>query len=71
MIGWEDDNNTIGPIAIVTKQSLLHLIPYIMPADNSQASLYRLVLDHNDFDIHNISITIDTDNNPLMTSLYD
>lgn len=56
MIGWEDDNNTVGPIAAVAKQSLLRLIPHIMPADSSQASLYRLVVDHGDFGIHNMSI---------------
>lgn len=71
MIGWEDDNNTVGPIAAVAKQSLLRLIPHIMHADNSQASLYRLVLDHGDFGIHNMSISIDSDGKPVVTSLYD
>jgi hypothetical protein len=71
MIGWEDDNNTVGPIAAAAKQSLLRLIPHIMPADSDQTSLYRLVLDHGDFGIHNMSITIDTNSQPLVTSLYD
>ena len=31
MIGWKDDNNTVGPIAAVAKQSLLRLILHIMP----------------------------------------
>lgn len=45
MIGWESDNNTVGPIAVAAKQSLLRLIPHIMPADSDdeQISLYRLV----------------------------
>jgi hypothetical protein len=71
MIGWEDDNNTVGPIAAAAKQSLLRLIPYIMPVDNDQASLYRLVLDHGDFGIHNMSIVMDANSQPLVTSLYD
>jgi hypothetical protein len=71
MIGWEDDNNTVGPIAAAAKRSLLRLIPYIMPADNKQTSLYRLVLDHGDFGIHNMSIKIDANGQPLVTSLYD
>lgn len=70
MIGWEGDENTVGPIAAAAKQSLLSLIPYIIPADNSQGSLYRLVLDHGDFGIHNMSITI-ADGHPVVTSVYD
>ena len=71
MIGWEDDNNTVGPIAAAAKQSLLRLIPHIIPADNDQTHLYRLVLEHGDFGIHNMSITIDSNGRPLVTSLYD
>lgn len=71
MIGWEDDNNTVGPVAAVAKQSLLRLIPHILPADSSEASLYRLVLDHGDFGIHNMSITINANGSPRVTSLYD
>lgn len=71
MIGWEDDNNTVGPIAAAAKQSLLRLIPHIMPAESDQTSLYRLVLDHGDFGIHNMSITMDANGQPLVTSLYD
>jgi hypothetical protein len=71
MIGWEDDNNILGPIAAAAKQSLLRLILHIMPADSDQASLYGLVLDHGDFGIHNMSITKDANCQPLVTSLYD
>jgi len=42
-----------------------------MPRDGDQTSLYRLVLDHGDFGIHNMSITIDANGQPLVTSLYD
>ena len=71
MIGWEDDNNTVGPITTAAKQSLLRLIPHIMPTDSDQTSLYHLVLEHSDFGIHNISITMDANGQPLVTSLYD
>ena len=71
MIGWESDNNVVGPIAAAAKPSLLRLIPHILPRDGDQASLYRLVLDHGDFGIHNMSITMDAQNQPLITSLYD
>ena len=42
-----------------------------MPADGDQGSLYRLVLDHGDFGIHNMSIALDVDGQSLVTSLYD
>lgn len=71
MIGWEDDNNTVGPIVAVAKNSLLHLIPHIMPTDGDQTSLYRLVLERGDFGIHNMSITSDATGQPLVMSLYD
>ncbi|KAF7197590.1 hypothetical protein HII31_01093 [Pseudocercospora fuligena] len=68
MIGWESDNNTVGPIAFAAKQSLLNLIPNILPEeDSSHACLYRLVLDHGDFGIHNMTI----DERPKITSLFD
>ena len=71
VIGWEDDNNTVGLVAAAAKRSLLRLIPHIMPADNDQTSLYRLVIDHGDFGIHNMSITMDANGQPLVTSLYN
>lgn len=40
-----------------------------MPPDQDQ--IYRLVLEHGDFGIHNMSITMDTDDLPKITSLYD
>ncbi len=70
MIGWEDDGNTVGPLAFAAKQSLLHFIPHMLPRGN-EAALYRLVLDHGDFGIHNMSIATDADRRPRITSLYD
>ena len=69
MIGWESDNETAGPVALAAKRSLLRAIPQIMPPENADQSLYRLVLEHGDFGIHNTLITIDANGEPLVTSL--
>ncbi|KAM0525608.1 hypothetical protein ACHAPE_000316 [Trichoderma viride] len=34
MIGWEDDHNTVSPVAVAAKRSLLRLIPHIMPTND-------------------------------------
>lgn len=69
MIGWEDDHNVVGPIATAAKQSLLRLVPHIMPQEiTDEPTLYRLVLDHGDFGIHNMSITTDK---YTVTSVFD
>lgn len=71
MIGWESDDEVVGHRAAAAKQSLLRLIPHIMPDGDDEPSLYRLVLEHGDFGIHNMSITTEKDSRPLVTSLYD
>ena len=71
MIGYAGDNFYVGPNTAAAKQSLLRLLPYILPADSDKTSLYRLVLEHGDFGIHNMSITLDASRRPLVTSLYD
>ncbi|KAH8164458.1 hypothetical protein CIB48_g3778 [Xylaria polymorpha] len=71
MIGWEDDHNTVGPVAAAAKQSLLRLIPHIMPAGDDENLLYRFVIDHGDFGVHNMSIAMDANSQPLATSLFD
>lgn len=70
-IGFEDDNYTVGPIAAAATRYLLRALPSILPADSKQPSLYRLVLEHGNFGLHNMSITLDANHNPLVTSLYD
>jgi hypothetical protein len=70
MIGWESDNNTVGPIAFAAKRSLLQFIPHMLPEDSDDL-FYRLVLEHGDFGIHNMSITANSTDRPLITSLYD
>jgi hypothetical protein len=59
IIGWEDDEETAGSIALAAKESLLKAIPYITPPDASTSvtSLYRLVLEHGDFGIHNLQLS--------------
>ncbi|KAK0614924.1 3-hydroxybutyryl-CoA dehydratase [Bombardia bombarda] len=77
MIGWEDDEGIVGPIALAAKQSLLRAIPHILPQETAAIagapdSLYRLVLEHGDFGIHNATIATSGDHGkPLVTSLYD
>ncbi|KAL2832152.1 hypothetical protein BDW59DRAFT_157613 [Aspergillus cavernicola] len=71
MIGWEDDNETVGPVALAAKESLLRALPHIMPPENADQSLYRLVLEHGNFGIHNTTITKEADGEPLVASLYD
>ena len=71
MIGYAGDNFYVGPNTAAAKQSLLRLLPYILPPDSDKTSLYRLVLEHGDFGIYNMSITLDASGQPLVTSLYD
>lgn len=71
MIGWESDNETVGPVALAAKRSLLRALPQTMPLENADQSLYRLVLEHGDFGIHNTLIKTDANGEPLVTSLYD
>ncbi|KAJ7639871.1 hypothetical protein DFH06DRAFT_1335274 [Mycena polygramma] len=67
MIGWESDHNVVGPIAARAKQSLLRIIPLVLPREGDQASFYHLVLEHDDFGIHNMSITDEWN----VTSVFD
>ncbi|OBS20043.1 hypothetical protein FPOA_11764 [Fusarium poae] len=72
MIGWEDDNNTVGEEAMKAKQSLLRFLPHMLPSEEDDQYLYRMVLEHGDFGIHNMSIVVDADMNHVhITSLYD
>ncbi|RAL61120.1 hypothetical protein DID88_010459 [Monilinia fructigena] len=73
IIGWGDERETVGPVALEAKQALLRALPYIMPAENTnpEASLYRFVIDHNDFGIHNATATIDEEGEIVVTSLFD
>ncbi|KAL8313335.1 hypothetical protein RB597_006010 [Gaeumannomyces tritici] len=62
------ENNRSNDLGLEGK-SLLRLIPRIIPEG---ASLYRLVLEHGDFGIHNMTITTDAaTSGPLVTPLFD
>ena len=73
MIGWESDNETVGPIAAACKQSLLRLVPCIIPDKllENPANPFRLVLEHGDFGLHNMTIATDNKGSQSITSLYD
>ncbi|KAK0623688.1 hypothetical protein B0T14DRAFT_582569 [Immersiella caudata] len=73
MIGWESDNERVGPIALAAQQSLLQAIPCLLPVDDGTGgSLYRLVIEHGDFGIHNTTISIRAGSSePLFTSLFN
>lgn len=64
MIGWPSDNVVVGPLAAAAKVSLLRFIPYMLPPDDP--NLYRIVLEHGDFGIHNM-----TAQGSRITSLFD
>ncbi|KAG6362093.1 hypothetical protein INS49_010322 [Diaporthe citri] len=69
-IGWEEDKLTVGPLASAAKQSLLRLIPLILPEGDDEV-LYRLVLQHDDFGLHSISVDVDEAGELSLTSVYD
>ncbi|KAL7970401.1 3-hydroxybutyryl-CoA dehydratase [Trichoderma sp. SZMC 28014] len=71
MIGWEDDHNTVGPVAAAAKGTLLRLVPHIMPKGDDEDVFYRFVIEHGDFGIHNMSIAMDVEKQPIITSVYD
>ncbi|KAH6968941.1 hypothetical protein DER45DRAFT_589472 [Fusarium avenaceum] len=72
MIGWEYDHNTVGPEALKAKQSILRFLPHMLPSEENEKDLYRMVLEHGDFGIHNMSITTEADKNHVhIKSLYD
>lgn len=71
MIGWEEDNNVVGPKAAKAKQSLLRFIPHMLPTEADNDLLYRPVLEHGDYGIHNMSVAVDATGKPRITSVYD
>ena len=71
LIGYEDDAETVGPRALAAKRSLLDAIPYIMPQEDMRGMLYRLVLEHGDYGIHNMTIAVDDERRPHVTSPFD
>ena len=53
---------------------LLRLVPRVLPRTRKgldEAMLYRFVLDHGDFGIHNMTIAKDAQDDPYISSVYD
>lgn len=69
-IGWPTDKNVVGPFAAAAKQSLLRVIPYLLPAETSHGTFYRFVIDHGDYAMWNMTSAIDENEKPLITSLF-
>lgn len=64
----------LNPLLATVRESLLRLLPRVLPrlrrvAD--EALLYRFVLDHGDFGMHNMTIARDEEGDPRITSVYD
>ncbi|VTO86860.1 unnamed protein product [Fusarium graminearum] len=51
-------------------KSLLRAVPFILQ-DTPDRSLYRLVLEHGDYGIHNTTIAKQQNGEPIITSLFD
>lgn len=62
------ENYTTGTSAVVVKQRLLSLLPYLLPEDES---LYRPVLEHTYFGSHNMTATVDELGCPTITSTFN
>lgn len=71
MIGWESDGEVVGPIAFAAKQSLLKFIPRMLPSGRDETCFYRLVLEHGDYGIHNMSIQQAETDTLRITSIFD
>ncbi|CAJ0538698.1 Ff.00g066830.m01.CDS01 [Fusarium sp. VM40] len=70
ILGWPRDKVIIGRKALDTKEALLRLIPIILP-HGDEAVLYRPVLQHNDFGVHNILNDIIGLDHTRITSVFD
>ncbi|KAG9257194.1 uncharacterized protein F5Z01DRAFT_696657 [Emericellopsis atlantica] len=56
------------------REALLRLVPRVLPRSTTRLSeekLYRFVLDHGDFGVHNMTIDKDDTGQPYVTSVYD
>jgi len=70
-IGWVGPGGQfVGPRAVAAKHSLLRLLPAVLPPEEDDPQIYRLVLEHNDFGVHNMTIDL-TANGPKVTSVFD
>ncbi|KAH6681857.1 hypothetical protein B0J14DRAFT_623643 [Halenospora varia] len=72
------NKHTYGAISVAAKKSLLRLIPHILTSDtcdhgnrNPYHPLYRFVLEHGNFGVHNMTIKVDPADGLLPAILSD
>lgn len=70
VIGFSDSPYKVGNTLLAAKQTLLRVIPYILPKVDGE-SLYRFVLQHDDLGLHNMSIFVNGSGQATVTSIYD
>lgn len=70
-MGFEDDNYIVTPL--MPLPSGLSRMPSLTfyPNDSKQPSIYRLVLEHGDLGVHSMSVTLNVNSQPVVTSIYD
>jgi hypothetical protein len=68
--GCVEDGLFVGPRTAAAKRSVLRLLPTILPPEEDDPQIYRLVLEHGDFGIHNMTMDL-TANGPKVTSVFD
>ncbi|KJZ76394.1 hypothetical protein HIM_04123 [Hirsutella minnesotensis 3608] len=65
---------SLASLSLGLKDTLKELVPHVLPRPLEkldEAALYRFVLDHGDYGIHNMTVAIDGQGCPLVTSVYD
>lgn len=71
-IGWESDNDFVTAPVLESKATILEALSYIMPPELPDNSLYRFVLEHEDYGLHNILAEEQEDDGvPRITALFD
>lgn len=63
-----------NPVLEAAQRALLRLVPRVLPKSArglGESDLYRFVLDHGDFGMHNMTIDKDEQGQPRLTSVYD
>ncbi|KAI6783965.1 uncharacterized protein J7T54_001841 [Emericellopsis cladophorae] len=66
--------HSLTPEMEAAREALLRLVPRVLPRSTTRLSeekMYRFVLDHGDFGVHNMTIDKDETRQPYVTSVYD
>lgn len=62
------------PSVEMARKNLIRLVPLLLPKSAfglKESAMYRFVLDHGDFGIHNMTVAMDAQGQPRITSVYD